>query len=235
MKHLFFLIFACGCFAQNDVNKLNSAGNKDGLWRGFFEESKRIRFEGTFKNGVEEGVFSFFDDTKSHDVVATRAFSENGTVAVNKFFDQKKYLVSEGKTLNRKNEGAWRYYHRESKDLKMTEFYRNGVLQGPQKNYYLGNILASEITFADGKKNGSQKIYAANGTLIEESNFKNNQYDGFCIFRNAMGQIVLQGKFVDGIKKGAWQFFENGKLIKTEKFPKQKKFAKKNDIIKSNK
>ena len=230
MKYFLLLLFiGTNCFAQNDYNKVNAEGKKEGMWRGFYPESKRLRYEGTFKNGVEEGVFKFFDDTKAQDIVATRTFSENGTVALNQFFDQKKNLVSEGKTINRKNEGEWKYYHKESKDLKMVEFYKNGLLSGVRKIFYSSNKIADETTFVEGKKNGQRKIYTQKGIVTEESNFKNDEFDGYCIYKNPTGQIVSQGNYQNGIQKGKWQFFENGKLVRTEMLPKQKKFAKKNE------
>lgn len=229
MKLLLIFLFVANGFAQTDYNKFDTNNKKDGVWRGFYPDSKRLRYEGTFKNGVEEGTFNFFDDTKAQDIVATRTFSENGKVALNKFFDQKKNLVSEGKTVDRKNEGEWKYYHKNSKDMKMIEIYKNGLLNGKRTIFYLSNILADETTFVDGKKNGVQKIFTEKGIVIEESHFKNNEYDGSCVFRNPSGQTVSQGNFSNGIKKGKWQFFENGKLVKTEMLPKQKKFAKKNE------
>ena len=229
MKLILIFFFVANVFAQTDYNKLDSNNKKDGVWQGFYPDSHRLRYQGTFKNGVEEGTFNFFDDTKAQDIVATRTFSENGKVAANKFFDQKKNLVSEGKTINRVNEGEWKYYHKNSKDLKMIEIYKNGLLNGKRSIFYLANILANETTFINGKKNGTQKIFTEKGIVIEESHFTNNEYDGSCVFRNPLGQIVSQGNFSNGIKKGKWQFFTNGKLTKTEILPKQKRFLKKNE------
>ena len=54
-------------------------------------------------------------------------------------------------------------------------------------------------------------------SINEESNYKNNQFDGLAIFRDADdGNIVSKGKFVNGKKVGIWQFYQKGKLIKEE-------------------
>ena len=58
---LFFQISAL--LAQVTTNQLDSDGKKNGLWRGYYEESKRLRYEGTFLHGKEVGVFKYFDDT----------------------------------------------------------------------------------------------------------------------------------------------------------------------------
>ncbi|MBC7440499.1 MAG: hypothetical protein H7250_11025, partial [Flavobacterium sp.] len=112
--------------AQEKVNQTDENGKKNGLWRGNYQESDRPKFEGNFEHGVEIGTFNFFDDTKAKSIIATRTFSENGKVAYTIFYDQKKNIVSEGKTINRFNEGEWKYYHEASKDIKMIEKYIDG-------------------------------------------------------------------------------------------------------------
>lgn len=227
--YILFLLFLNLTFAQTDFNKLDANGKKDGPWKGFFDESKRLRFEGTFNHGVETGIFKFYDDTKAAAVIATRTFSENGTVAENIFYDQNKNIVSQGKTINRKNEGEWRYYHKNSKDIQTIEIYKNGKLFGNRKVFYVGNVIAEEAHYVDGKRNGLLKIYTNKGIVMEESNFKNDLYHGWAIFRLPNGDNGSQGNYTNGERKGVWQIFKNGKLFKTEKYPIQRKFAKKKD------
>src|SRR2546428_4653593 len=115
MKYLLFLFITISAFAQDNFNKLDENGKKNGLWKGVFKESGRPRYQGTFEHGNEVGTFTYFDDTKAGSVIATRTFSENGTVAFDVFYDQNKNVVSEGKTVNRLKEGDWKYYHKASK------------------------------------------------------------------------------------------------------------------------
>ena len=39
-------------------------------------------------------------------------------------------------------------------------------------------------------------------------------------------KTVAKGKYVNGKKKGIWQFFENGKLVSEENMSKVKKLVK---------
>lgn len=213
-------------FAQEKTNQLDAKGKKDGLWKGVFEESKRPRYEGTFEHGVEVGTFKYFDDTKAKSIIGTRVFSENGTIALTTFFDQKGNKVSEGKTVNRLNEGVWNYYHKGSKQLMKVENYKNGMLEGIQKIYFSTGEIAEETTFKNGLKEGSYKIYVQNGNVVEESTFKNDQYDGPAIFRNPSGIIISKGNFVKNEKKGIWEFYKNGKLDKKETYPLKVKLGK---------
>ncbi|HEU0137301.1 MAG TPA: hypothetical protein VFQ50_08425, partial [Flavobacterium sp.] len=75
-------------------------------------------------------------------------------------------------------------------------------------------------------KNGPYKKYATKGIVLEESTYKNGELDGKAVFRWSDGQVVSEGTFVNGLKKGIWKFYEGGKLVRQEKHPLVKKFQK---------
>lgn len=229
---LVYLFSLMGSFAQEKINKTDVNGKKEGLWKGYFEKSGRVRYEGVFKNGVEVDTFKYFDDTKAHSVLAIRVFSDQGKVAKTIFYDQKKNKVSEGTTLNRLKEGVWNYYHKESPQLMKVESYKSDILNGKQVVYFPSGKIAEEIHYVNGKKEGSYKVFLENGVVVEESNFVNNQYHGSAIFRDAKGAVASKGNFVNNEKKGVWEFYTDGKLVKKEKFPLRVKFAKKTEIPK---
>jgi antitoxin component YwqK of YwqJK toxin-antitoxin module len=229
---LLYLVSLVAANAQEKINQLDSKGKKEGHWKGVHEKSKRLRYEGTFQNGVEAGTFKYYDDTKAQSLIATRVFSQNGTVAQTTFFDQKGNKVSEGKTINRLNEGVWNYYHKSSTQLMTVENYKNGKLEGSRKVYFLSGAVTEEATYRNGLRDGIYKVYLENGIVAEEINFKNGQYDGSAEFRDGSGKTVSRGNFVKDEKKGIWEFFEDGKLVKKEKYPLRVKFKKRTDIPK---
>jgi antitoxin component YwqK of YwqJK toxin-antitoxin module len=223
MKYLFFLLIGFSALAQADFNKVDANGKKHGLWKGIYEESKRPRYEGTFEHGIETGTFKYFDDTKAGTVIATRVFSDNGKAAYTTLLDRKGFIVSEGKTVNRQNEGEWKYYQEESKELMTQEFYINGKLNGVRKVFFIGGNIAEEATYKNGAKNGSYKKYTEKGIVLEESNFKDGKYDGLAVFRDSEGRLSSKGPFVNGEKKGMWEFYVDGKLKEKKKLPEVKK------------
>lgn len=200
--------------AQSNLNALDSNGKKHGIWKGIYPESKRARYEGSFVHGKEIGVFKYFDDTKAGSVIATREFNAVDSGAYTIFYDQKNNKVSEGKSVNKLNEGSWKYYHQESDKVMTTENYKNGKLEGVRTVFYLSGKLAEEATYVKNLKEGIYKKYSENGIVLEESMYKNNEYNGLAIFRDPDGSIVSKGQFVNGKKAGMWQFFEKGKLSK---------------------
>ncbi|RYJ50933.1 hypothetical protein DR871_013460 [Flavobacterium petrolei] len=212
-----FLIFALlsqNVISQTDFNKLDAKGKKHGVWKGFYAESKRSRYEGTFEHGKEIGIFNFFDDTKAKSIIATREFNAKDNSAYTIFYDQNKNKVSEGKVVNKVFEGQWKYYHLASKNIMTTEYYSKGKLEGLRTVFYLSGKIAEEINYKNNLKNGFYKKYTEKGILLEESIFKNDQYSGLAIFRDSDGNMVSKGQFVNGKKAGIWQFFEKGELVK---------------------
>ena len=208
--------------SAQEINKLDSGGKKDGVWKGTYEISKRSRYEGTFSHGKETGIFKFFDDTKKGDVVATRYFTANDGSSYTIFYDQNKNKVSEGKEVAKAREGEWKYYHKASKIVMTLENYKNGKLEGVRSVFYPDSKIAEETTYKNGLKDGIYKKYGQNGILLEQTTYKNNEYNGEAIFYDSDGIMASKGKFLNGKKVGMWQFYLKGKLTKEVNMSDQK-------------
>jgi antitoxin component YwqK of YwqJK toxin-antitoxin module len=214
-KIVLFFFFCQTLLSQNDFNKLDEKGKKHGPWKGVYTDTKNAKYEGIFEHGKEVGTFTFFDNTKTKRVIATREFNSNDNSAYTIVYDQLKNKVSEGKVVNKLSEGLWTYYHKASKSIMATENYSKGKLEGVRSVFYPNGKIAEEILYKNNLKNGIYKRYTESGIIIEESNYKNNEFDGLAIFRDPDdGTIVSKGKFTNGKKAGVWQFFEKGKLAK---------------------
>jgi len=218
---LVFLFFGFSAVAQSDFNKTDEKGQKHGLWKGFYTESKRPRYEGTFDHGKEFGTFTFFDDTKAKTVIATREFGKDNSVYTI-FYNQKKNKVSEGKEINRLYEGEWKYYHENLPQIMTLEHYKKGKLDGKRTVFYRNEAVAEESNYSNGLKNGPYKKYTEKGVLLEDSNYQNGQFDGPAVYKDPLGNVVAKGNFVNGKKAGIWEFYENGKLVSKDNMNKTK-------------
>jgi antitoxin component YwqK of YwqJK toxin-antitoxin module len=210
---LFLMLAFHSMIAQTDYNKVDEKEKKNGVWKGFYPESKRPRYEGTFEHGKEIGVFSFYDDTKAKSLIATREFNTTDNSAYTIFYDQAKNRVSEGKVIDKLFTGEWKYYHQASKIVMILENYKNGKLEGLRSVYYPSGNIAEEISYQNNIKNGLYKSFSENGIILEQSIYKNNEYNGLATFKDAQGNVVSKGLFLNGKKSGIWQFFTNGKLV----------------------
>ena len=214
-------------FSQTDFNKLDEKGLKHGVWKGFFEESKRLRYQGTFDHGKEIGTFNYFDDTKEASLLGVRVFEPNDNSVYTTFFDQKKNIVSEGKSVNKLKEGNWKYYHEASKEIMTLEIYKLGKLEGIRTVYYKSGKIAEETNYKNGIKVGVYKKLTETGIELELANYKNNEYDGLATYKDPENNIVSQGNFKNGKKVGIWKFYKSGKFESQTNFNFQgKKFAK---------
>ena len=214
-------------FSQTDFNKLDEKSLKHGVWKGFFEESKRLRYQGTFDHGKEIGTFNYYDDTKEASVIGVRVFEPKDNSVYTTFFDQKKNIVSEGKSINKLKEGNWKYYHEASKEIMTLEIYKLGKLEGIRAVYYKTGKIAEETNYKNGIKTGIYKKLTETGIELELANFKNNEYDGLATFKDPENNIVSQGNFKNGKKVGIWKFYKSGKFDSQTNFNFQgKKFAK---------
>ncbi|THF52707.1 hypothetical protein E6C50_00405 [Flavobacterium supellecticarium] len=206
-------LFSAVAFAQ-EINKTDDKGQRHGLWKGIYEDTKYPRYEGTFDHGKETGVFKYFDNTKAGPVIGTRDFSANDGSNYSIFFDQKGNKVSEGKIVNKEHEGEWKIYHKGGKPVMTLEYYKNGKLDGIRKTFYPNGAIAEEVTYVNGVKQGIYKKYSDKGVVIEETGYFNDQFDGPSIYRNAANEVTVRGQFKNGKKSGIWKFYEKNKLVK---------------------
>lgn len=222
MKKIYLLVWVvCTAItqlhAQETSNQLDDKGLRHGIWKGYHEGSKRLRYEGTFEHGKEKGIFKYYDDTKVASLIATRDFSKGDGSCYITFFDQKGFKVSEGLLVNKVYEGEWRYYHRESKELMTQEFYNSGKLSGWRKVFFKNTKLAEEVFYTEGKKNGLAKVYSEAGNLIEALTYKNDLLEGTATYYDGQGIKLYEGQYKKGVRVGMWKFYENDKVVKEVK------------------
>ncbi|TGD59085.1 toxin-antitoxin system YwqK family antitoxin [Flavobacterium humi] len=198
---------------QPAPNALDSKGERHGLWNGFYEDSKLLRYEGKFNHGKEVGLFTYYANSDKKIVMATREFDGKGG-AYTVFFDEKKNKVSEGNIINKLRQGAWKYYHKGTKAIMSVENYVDDKIEGIRKVFYTNGKLGEEIPYKNNLKEGVAKKYNQEGKLIEESTFVKGLMEGPYKVYDEAGNIVITGAFKNDKKKGIWQYFEKGKLVR---------------------
>ena len=220
-KYLVYLILLTISFGyaqtkakvQTAPNALDAKGERHGLWNGFYDDSKILRYEGTFNHGKESGLFTYYANSDKKLVMATRNF-DNKNNAFTIFFDDKNNKVSEGNVVNKLRNGIWKYYHKNSKAVMATENYVNDKLEGSRKVFYIDGKLAEEVQYKNNLKEGFSKKYSKDSKLVEESTYANNVLNGSYKVYDETGKLAIKGQFKDDLKNGLWQYFFEGKLVK---------------------
>jgi antitoxin component YwqK of YwqJK toxin-antitoxin module len=215
LRVVFALFLVCNfSLLAQQVNQNDANGKRQGVWKGTYEKSKRVRYEGTFDHGKETGTFKYFQDDKTSTLMATRAFNADGSCYTT-FFDEKGKKVNEGKEVNKLREGEWKFYFAGKDIVMQSETYSKGKLHGLKKIYYDNASLAEEINYQNGQKNGAYKKYMVSGKVIEQSTYKNDELNGPATFFDEGGQMVAKGQFANNNKSGKWQYYDKGKVVKT--------------------
>lgn len=207
-------------FSQNDVNQFDSQGKRHGVWKKNFENSEQTRYSGAFNHGKEIGVFKFYCNDCEDQPTIIKTFNDTDEVAEVKYFTKKGKLVSEGKMVGKLRVGEWIYYHERSKSIMTKENYTNGLLDGAKLTYYKNNTLAEELTYKNGLKEGTNIYYTHTGVVLKKLTYVNDELHGLGIYYDAEGKVILEGNYKNGKKNGIWKAYEDGKLVKEEKFPK---------------
>jgi len=207
-------------FSQNEINQLDGQGKRHGIWKKNFNNSKQIRYEGVFNHGKEIGVFKFYCEDCGEIPIITKSFNKNDAISEVKYFSKKGILISEGSMKEKLRIGTWIYYHTGTKNIMTKESYNNNLLDGKKLTYYKTNILAEEINYQKGIKEGSNNYYSTTGKLLKKLYYVNDQLHGNAIYCDAMGNVILKGAYKNGKKNGVWKTYENGNILKEEIFPK---------------
>lgn len=196
--------------AQSAVNQFDANGKRTGVWEKYYNNN-RIRYQGQFKGGKEIGVFKYYSALSSKYPIAIKTFEKDSNLAKVQFFTKNGVLESKGAMNGKKRIGKWLYFHPDGKSILAEENYKNGVLNGVSKTYYLTGKITEFSHFKNGKLHGSLKRYADNGILLDDLNYENGKLHGAAKYYNNKGKLIYWGDYANDLKVGKWEYFENGK------------------------
>jgi len=213
---LIFTISLTLAYAQKPVNLLDINGKRHGLWQKNFEGTDQLRYQGQFFHGKEIDTFKYYTLKQGKSVLsATRVFRRDSDVAKVKFFTSTGGLISEGQMRGKSYVGEWRYYHKNSPTLMITETFNDqGVLHGEKKVFYKNGQLAEESNYKDGNLHGKVSWYSENGQLFKTLTYEKDELEGPAIYYQPGGDVSSKGQYKSNVKRGKWLYYKNGKAYK---------------------
>lgn len=198
------------------VNRFNKDNQKTGLWVEYYS-SGITKEEGTWSNGVKNGIFKFYNKKGDLDRIEKYRGGELLTDAM------------ETVMLDIRRE----YY--EDGTLKMIGSYQEGSKQGIFREYgkegsiinsyvYDGNVKVGEgIVDASGSYQGQWKLYFPSGELKAEGSFKEGKKEGPWMYYFVNGSIEQRGEYRDGLPTGKWTwYYDSSELLREEYYRKGK-------------
>jgi antitoxin component YwqK of YwqJK toxin-antitoxin module len=226
----FLSLFAASiAFAQNELNKTDAQGLKQGKWEKHHKNGVK-RYSGNFKDDKPIGTFVYYDELgkKSNELTYT-----TGDTAQAVFFHENAKIKAKGIYVNTKKEGLWKYFDYDQV-LSAQENYIHGVRHGESVVYYINGGIAKKYNYIDGLVQGNVNEYFESGTLKFEGNFVDGNPDGLVKYYHPNGKLKTEGVYQFAVMQGKWMHYEeSGKMIVQEFYDKGK-FIKAIDFRESN-
>lgn len=211
MLLLFILLGSFSVNAQEDINKVNSKGERIGVWKKY-HPNHRIRYVGRFVNGKEVGTFKYYSIVSSDHPIAVKVFSKENSIAQVTFYTEKGVMESNGKMDGKNRIGKWYYYQEDGEALLAEENYKNGVLEGESKSFYRNGNMAELMNYKNGVLDGVSKRFSDEEILLDEVNYVAGKLNGLAKYYNLKGELIYTGPYENDEKVGEWKFYMDGEL-----------------------
>ncbi len=212
MRTLFIVTALLSSFWLAGQNETDSKGRKQGPWVAKYESGK-VRYRGNFQDDIPVGTFEYFYMREG--LMSKLYYRGTTNVARAEVFHKNGKLMATGIYRNQEKDSLWTYYDREGVKTS-TEFYVNGLLQGPQLVFYESGELAQRIDFEAGVENGLWIRKWEGGGMRTKGIYVNGMLHGECTYFNDEGRPEARGHYVEGLKDGTWNYFNEGKVERVE-------------------
>lgn len=207
--------------ASQEFNMFDKDGLRHGKWQKFYEGTKQLRYSGQFNHGKEIGTFKFYDRSGGHPI-AVKVYTPETALLDVSFYTKSGKLISRGFMKGRGKEGEWIYYHKDGQSIMSKESYIDNLLEGERMVYFENGKLAQRTTYKNGLKNGNDIHYNEKGIITKEYLYQDNKLEGLVKLYDSDGVLIKEGFYKNNKKDGNWNYYKNGELVKTVKFPQNK-------------
>ena len=198
------LLTSVGAVAQNTIDK---QGRRQGHWVRTDKDGSKI-YEGTFVDGLETGVFTYYYHDGS--VRMRNTYTEPGRICSHEAFDEQGHLLATGTYNQRNRDGQWKFYNENGRLVKEAE-YKMGVKHGLHVIYTAKGDTAEVTHWSDNHRNGRWwKRIGLNGYITGV--YVRGGLEGRLVEYDDNGLLIREGYYQDGFRHGAYRFFEDRHL-----------------------
>ena len=192
-------------------NMMDSQGRRQGKWVKMDKNNRKI-YEGTFKDGLEIGTFTYYYSDGT--VRMKNTFLVDGKFCSHEAYDKNGKLMATGFYNQKNRDSVWNIYNAEGKLLK-SETYKMGTKTGKSVLFSSTGDTIEIQYWNDNKKHGYWYRKVLNGYLT--GNYANNLLDGkYAEYRN--NKVVSEGNYSQGLRDGQWKFYDGNNLDVVEKW-----------------
>jgi antitoxin component YwqK of YwqJK toxin-antitoxin module len=191
--------------AHDSINWVDSKGMKQGKFRKTDKDGKTI-YEGYFRNNNPYGTFKYFDEDGK--ITAINVFSKDGKSSHTKMFHRNGNIMAKGKYLNQLRDSVWEFYSEDT--LVSREGYLGGKKNGISITYFKGAGILEQSTWKNGVEEGPYKEFYPDGKLKKEGNYVNGCLSGIVIYYCENGNKHLRAVYKDCLPEGDWLYYKCG-------------------------
>lgn len=239
MTRIFFVVlgtFFIASISFGQINQKDAQGRKQGEWVKKYPNSSVVMYRGTFKNDKPTGTFTY--NYQSNKVKAVIKHDEKTDRSEAYYYYENGKLMSHGIYRNMKKDSVWVSFNEQGR-ITMTETYKNDLLHGEKKLYYLpsdpddrSEIVISIYNYVNGQTEGSFIEYYPTKVVRKTGQFKNHKRHGKWVQYELSGNKMIEEHYQDGKlhgwfigydqngKEGQRQYYYNGNLVEGERLKK---------------
>jgi antitoxin component YwqK of YwqJK toxin-antitoxin module len=209
-KSITILIVFLNVFLSVAQNKTDEKGWKQGYWKKIDPTTKKIIYEGNFKDNLPQGLFKYYYPNDS--IKSKMVFIQNGKIGYSTLFHPNGKMMAYGKYINELKDSTWCFYDEKGliisketfllgkKNGVSTVYFSNGIISeeyhykmdlkhGPFKQYFDKNLIKGEGNYVNGLMEGKNTYYFPNGVQVASGYYKNGQKNGPWIYKEQDGKI----------------------------------------------
>ena len=165
-----------------------SLGLMNAFWEGWYPNAVK-RYEGSYEKDLKIGSWKYWTDRSIlKDEESYKIFPKTS-------------LNSSREILQSYKHGSFKSYDEAQGKLVSEGSYSKGTQNGLWKYFYPGGVIANrELSYKEGKLDGSSKEFSRRGELKSEINYKSNKKNGNMKVFSNRGKLILHVVYKNGVK-----------------------------------
>lgn len=162
-----------------------------------------------------ENIISFeLNQTLDNSIIYEYIDGELHGENIKQYYNNSSKILSIGNYDKGKLYGSYIEYYYNGNIMNIYE-YKDGLKDGLCKNYYENGKIHFETTYINNMKNGISFVYNESGNIIEKSYYKDDKYDGLCIYYKN-NNVEEEINYENGKREGVsilYKYDDENKLI----------------------
>jgi antitoxin component YwqK of YwqJK toxin-antitoxin module len=204
---LFLLLILTPFWLLAQFNQHDSRGRKTGEWRKHFPNSKQLRYQGQFENGIEVGTFIYYHENGK--IRTENVYRGKTGICYSKHYSSKGILIAEGLYVKNERDSTWRFYSDALGILISEETFKLGQRHGNVVTFFKDGKVAELVHYQDGIKHGPWEQNYEDGKPKVRGTYVNGNLQGEVVFYSDIsGKQQAKGIYVNGLRDGVWIFWD---------------------------